>query len=81
MNQIEGDQSEQFSLLPVLCHYIRNQDEYNMAEIEWHLDYSFHRLFIAPGALRRSFAMNIRHFIAINTIYTISRKFSFLKLI
>lgn len=77
IKQIEGDQSEQFALLPLLCHYIQEtHDEYSKTHFELYPDQSFHRLFIAPGALRQSFGMNIRHLIALDATHTTSRMYS-----
>jgi hypothetical protein len=79
IRHIEGDQSEQFALLPIICHYIQEQHEYSITNFELYPDQSFHRLFIAPGALRRSFGMNLRHLIAIDATHTTSRMLIFFK--
>jgi hypothetical protein len=77
IQQIKGDQSEQFALLPTICYYIRENHEDSIANCELYPDQSFHRLFIAPGALRYSFGMHLRHLIAIDATYTTSRTYFF----
>ena len=74
---IEGDHSEQFALLPTICHYIQEQYECSITNYELYPDQSFHRLFIAPESLRRSFGMNLRHLIAIDATHTTSRTLPF----
>ena len=74
IQQIEGDQSEQFALLPLLCCYIEEQHEYSITNFELYPDQTFKCLFIAPGALGQSFGENIRHLIAIDATHTTSRK-------
>ena len=73
MQLIKGDQSEQFALLPKICHYIQEQYEYSITNFELYSDQSFYRLFIASGAIQRSFGMNLR-LITIDATYTTSRK-------
>ena len=65
MQLIEGDQSEQFVLLPKIRRYIQEQYEYSITNFEL-----YYRLFIAPGAIQRSFGINLRHSIAIDAMYT-----------
>jgi hypothetical protein len=71
--QIKGDQSEQFALLPSLCHHIEEQHEYSITNFELYPDQSFYRLFIASEALRRLFGINLQHLIAIDATHTTSR--------
>ena len=79
IHQIEGDQSKQFALLPKICYYIHEHDKDSITNYELYPDRSFHRLFIAPGALRRSFGIYLRHLIANDTTHNTSRTYFFLK--
>jgi hypothetical protein len=74
LKAIEGNQSEQFALLPRLCTYLQSHDKDGTADFELYPDQSFHRLFIAPGALRKSYGRNLRPLIGVDATFTTSRK-------
>ena len=79
IHQIKGDQSKQFALLPKICYYIHEHDKDSITNCELYPDRSFYRLFIASGALRRSFGIYLRHLIAIDATHTTSRTYFFFK--